>query len=94
MIEVKSIVQKNNTILIKIYNQCVVDIREASDLSILINEKGKCFFWYGNRLSEANVQHMVTKLIGLLASHFREPIPSIALMTDTFFITTWAYDAN
>tara|TARA_B100002052_G_scaffold298497_1_gene332140 strand:- start:1979 stop:2263 length:285 start_codon:yes stop_codon:yes gene_type:complete len=94
MIEVKSTVQKNNSILARVYNQCVADIRKASVLSILINQKGEYFFWCGNRGSEANVQHMFTELMGVLASHLRDTIPSIALMTDIFFITTWAYDAN
>ena len=39
-------------------------------------------------------QHMAAELMGGLVSHDREPIPSIALTTDTSFITAWANDTG
>jgi len=94
MNDIKSIIQENNTVLVKMLDQCVADIREASDLSILAIKNGNKFFWCGNGGSAADAQHMAAELMGGLVSHYREPIPSIALTTDTFFITAWANDTN
>jgi D-sedoheptulose 7-phosphate isomerase len=94
MNDVKSIIQENNTVLVKMLDQCVVDIKEASDLSILAIKNGKKIIWCGNGGSAADAQHMAAELMGGLVSHDREPIPSIALTTDTSFITAWANDTG
>ncbi len=94
MNEVKSIIQENNTVLVKMLDQCVADIKEASDLSILAIKNGKKIIWCGNGGSAADAQHMAAELMGGLVSHDREPIPSIALTTDTSFITAWANDTS
>ena len=94
MNDVKSIIQENNTVLVKMLDQCVADIKEASDLSILAIKNGKKIIWCGNGGSAADAQHMAAELMGGLVSHDREPIPSIALTTDTSFITAWANDTS
>ena len=94
MNDVKSIIQENNTVLVKMLDQCVADIKEASDLSILAIKNGKKIIWCGNGGSAADAQHMAAELMGGLVSHDREPIPSIALTTDTSFITAWANDTG
>ena len=94
MNDIKSIIQENNTVLVKMLDQCVADIKEASDLSILAIKNGKKIIWCGNGGSAADAQHMAAELMGGLVSHDREPIPSIALTTDTSFITAWANDTD
>ena len=74
---VKLIMQENNTVMIKMLNQCVADIKEATDLSISALNNGKIFFWCGNGGSVADAQHMDADLTGGLVYHDGEPIPSI-----------------
>jgi len=94
MNDIKSIIQENNTVLVKMLDQCVSDIKEASDLLISAIKNGNKIIWCGNGGSAADAQHMAAELMGGLVSHDREPIPSIALTTDTSFITAWANDTG
>ena len=41
MNDIKSIIQENNTVLVKMLDQCVADIKAASDLAILAIKNGK-----------------------------------------------------
>lgn len=94
MNDIKAIIQENNTVLAKMLNHCVANIKEASDLSISAVKNGNKILWCGNGGSAADAQHMAAELMGGLVSHDREPIPSIALTTDTSFITAWANDTD
>ena len=72
----------------------LVDIKEAAELLIhSINSSGK-IFWCGNGGSAADAQHLATELMGGMTDHDRMPIPSIALTTDSSFITAWANDTG
>ena len=58
----------------------------------VINNNGKLIF-AGNGGSAAEAQHMSAEYVGtLVTSNKRNPIPSIALSTDTSFITAWSND--
>ncbi len=58
----------------------------------VINNDGKLIF-AGNGGSAAEAQHMSAEYVGtLVTSNKRNPIPSIALSTDTSFITAWSND--
>ena len=48
----------------------------------------------GNGGSAADAQHMAAELMGGLRSHDRPPIASLALTTDTSFITAWSNDTD
>ena len=48
----------------------------------------------GNGGSAADAQHLATELMGGMTSHERKPIPSLALTTDTSFITAWSNDTD
>ena len=54
---------------------------------------GKVLFC-GNGGSAADAQHLATELMGGMSDHERKPIPSIALTTDSSFITAWANDTD
>ena len=58
----------------------------------LINDNK--IFWCGNGGSAADAQHMSAELMGGLRSHNRPAIASIALTTDSSFLTAWANDTN
>ena len=57
-------------------------------------ESGKNIFICGNGGSAADAQHLATELMGGMTSHERKPIPSIALTTDSSFITAWSNDTD
>ncbi len=50
--------------------------------------------WCGNGGSAGDAQHLATELMGGMTSHDRKPISSIALTTDTSFITAWSNDTD
>ena len=70
----------------------VSDIQKATELLIdCINSCGK-IYWCGNGGSASDAQHLATELMGGMSEHDRMPIPSIALTTDSSFITAWSND--
>lgn len=73
---------------------CVEDIEKAAEMMIKTVQNGNKILWCGNGGSAADAQHMAAELMGGLASHNRPAIQSIALTTDTSFITAWANDIN
>ena len=82
----------------KIKNEMVKNglesIEKAAELLIgSINAGGK-ILWCGNGGSAADAQHLATELMGGMSDHDRMPIPSIALTTDSSFITAWSNDTD
>jgi len=94
MIDIKTIIQENNKVMSKILETCIPDIKAASELSITAVKNGKKIIWCGNGGSAADAQHMAAELMGGLVSHDRPAIASIALTTDSSFITAWANDTD
>jgi len=94
MNDIQSIIQDNNNISLKILEQCTENIKKAIELSNSAVKNGNKIIWCGNGGSAADAQHMAAELMGGLVSHDREPIASIALTTDTSFITAWANDTD
>ena len=74
-------------------NKLVVKIAEASDLIINSVNKGGKVMWCGNGGSAADAQHLSAELIARLNFN-RKPIASIALTTDTSFLTAWPNDID
>ena len=76
------------------FHYCIEDIQSAASLMIdSIRKEGK-IIWCGNGGSAADAQHLATELMGGMTSHDRKPIPSIALTTDSSFITAWSNDTG
>lgn len=70
----------------------VLDIHKAAEMLMdCINSDGK-IYWCGNGGSASDAQHLATELMGGMSDHDRMPIPSIALTTDSSFITAWSND--
>ena len=72
----------------------VEDIEKAAEMMVAAVQNGNKILWCGNGGSAADAQHMAAELMGGLRSHDRPAIQSIALTTDTSFITAWANDTG
>ena len=72
----------------------VEDIEKAAEMMVAAVQNGNKILWCGNGGSAADAQHMAAELIGGLRSHDRPAIQSIALTTDTSFITAWSNDTD
>ena len=75
-------------------NKSIESIEKAAQLLIeSVKDSGK-ILWCGNGGSAADAQHLATELMGGMSDHDRMPIPSIALTTDSSFITAWSNDTD
>lgn len=72
----------------------VEDIVKAAEMMVATVQNGNKILWCGNGGSAADAQHMAAELMGGLRSHDRPAIQSIALTTDTSFITAWSNDTD
>jgi len=73
---------------------CTADINQAARIMIEAIHGGNKILWCGNGGSAADAQHMSTELLGGLRDHGRRAIASLALTTDTSFITAWSNDTS
>ena len=94
MLDFKQIINDSIDVKTKILENCVNDIESASELLIKAVKDGKKILWCGNGGSAADAQHMAAELMGGLRSHDRPAIASLALTTDTSFITAWSNDTD
>ena len=72
----------------------VEDIEKAAEMMVKAVQNGNKILWCGNGGSAADAQHMAAELMGGLRSHDRPAIQSIALTTDTSFITACSNDTD
>ena len=78
----------------KMVQNGIVEVEKAAELLIdCVNDGGK-IYWCGNGGSAADAQHLATELMGGMSDNDRKPIPSIALTTDSSFITAWSNDTD
>ncbi|SVB28396.1 uncharacterized protein METZ01_LOCUS181250 [marine metagenome] len=75
-------------------SKCANDIQSAAEMMIDAVINGKKILWCGNGGSAADAQHMAAELMGGLRNHDRPAIASIALTTDSSFLTAWANDTG
>ena len=73
---------------------CAKDIDIAANILTDAVKNGGKILWCGNGGSAADAQHMATELMGGLRDHDRPAIASIALTTDSSFITAWSNDTD
>ena len=69
-------------------------IEAAAEVLIESINSSRKILWCGNGGSAADAQHLATELMGGMSDHDRMPIPSIALTTDSSFITAWSNDTD
>ena len=77
-----------------IAQNCIDTIENAAQIFIDCVEHGGKILWCGNGGSAADAQHLATELMGGMTDHDRMPIPSIALTTDSSFLTAWSNDTD
>ena len=75
-----------------VLNKCIKTIEEASLLMIDTIKSNRKILWCGNGGSASDAQHLSTELMGGMGNLDRKPIPSIALTTDSSFLTAWSND--
>lgn len=75
-------------------DSCIADIEVAAKIMINSIRNGGKVLWCGNGGSAGDAQHLATELMGGMISHERKPIPSIALTTDSSFLTAWSNDTD
>ena len=75
-------------------NACAKDIDIAANIMTDAVKNGRKILWCGNGGSAADAQHMATELMGGLRDHDRPAIASIALTTDSSFLTAWSNDTD
>ena len=76
----------------KIVKDGIEQIEKAAEIFINCIKNGGKILWCGNGGSAGDAQHLATELMGGMADHDRKPIPSIALTTDSSFVTAWSND--
>ena len=94
ILDPKQIIISNNKVTNAMSTTCIDDILIASEILIETIKNGNKVLWCGNGGSAADSQHMSTELMGGLRDHDRPPIPSIALTTDSSFLTAWSNDTD
>ena len=94
MLDVKGIIQDSANVKVAMLTHCANDISNASQMMINAAKMGKKILWCGNGGSAADAQHMAAELMGGLRDHDRPAIASIALTTDSSFVTAWANDTD
>jgi len=73
---------------------CAKDIDIAANFLTDAVKNGRKILCCGNGGSAADAQHMSTELMGGLRDHDRPAIASIALTTDSSFLTAWSNDTD
>ena len=94
MIDIERTIRASIETKEQLLERCLESINSSAKIMIETAKNNKNIFWCGNGGSAADSQHMAAELMGGLRSHNRPPIRSIALTTDSSFITAWANDIS
>ena len=94
MIDIRGAIEDSIATKKQVIEFCLSDIQSSVELMIRAAKENKSIFWCGNGGSAADSQHMAAELMGGLRSHDRRPVKSIALTTDSSFITAWSNDTS
>ena len=93
-LDFKKIIEESAKAKLLMIDECLESIKKASTTMLEAINKGNKILWCGNGGSAADSQHMSAELMGGLRSHSRPPIPSLALTTDSSFVTAWSNDTS
>lgn len=91
---IKSQILESVKIKKKIIDDGVEQIEKAAEILINCTKNGGKILWCGNGGSAGDAQHLAAELMGGMTDHDRMPISSIALTTDTSFLTAWSNDTD
>ncbi len=87
-------IEENISVNQDLIHTSIDSIQEAATLMISVVQSGNKILWCGNGGSAADAQHLATELMGGMGNYDRRPIPSIALTTDSSFLTAWSNDTD
>ena len=87
-------IEENITVNQDLIHTSIDSIEKAAALMISVIKAGNKILWCGNGGSAADAQHLATELMGGMGNYDRRPIPSIALTTDSSFLTAWSNDTD
>ncbi len=90
----KQIISTSADVKRAMLDACAKDIDIAANIMTDAVKNGRKILWCGNGGSAADAQHMATELMGGLRDHDRPAIASIALTTDSSFLTAWSNDTD
>ena len=91
---IKNQILDSSKIKNKIIEDGLEEIEKAAKIFISCINNGGKILWCGNGGSAGDAQHLATELMGGMTDHDRMPIPSIALTTDSSFLTAWSNDTD
>ena len=92
--DIKNQILESARIKNKMAETGIEQIEKAAEILINCTKNGGKIFWCGNGGSAGDAQHLATELMGGMTDHDRKPIPSIALTTDSSFLTAWSNDTE
>ena len=87
-------IEENISVTRDLIHSSIDTIEKAAVLMISVIKSGNKILWCGNGGSAADAQHLATELMGGMGNYDRRPIPSIALTTDSSFLTAWSNDTD
>ena len=87
-------IEENISVTQDLVSTSIDSIAQAATLMISVIKTGNKILWCGNGGSAADAQHLATELMGGMGNYDRRPIPSIALTTDSSFLTAWSNDTG
>ena len=87
-------IKENISVNQDLIHTSINSIEKAAVLMISVIKSGNKILWCGNGGSAADAQHLATELMGGMGNYDRRAIPSIALTTDSSFITAWSNDTD
>ena len=91
---IKNQILDSSKIKNKIIEDGLEEIEKAAKIFISCINNGGKILWCGNGGSAGDAQHLAAELMGGMTDHDRMPISSIALTTDTSFLTAWSNDTD
>ncbi len=92
--EIERQLNQSSSVFSDMVAHCGESMNQTAILMIEAIRNGKKILWCGNGGSAAQAQHLSTELVGGLRDHERPAIPSIALTTDSSFLTAWSNDID
>ena len=92
--EIERQITQSSKVFSQMISHCGDDMDKAATTMINTIQTGHKILWCGNGGSAAQAQHLSTELIGGLRDHDRRAVPSIALTTDSSFLTAWSNDTD
>ena len=92
--DIKNQILESARIKNKMAETGIEQIEKAAEILINCTKNSGKIFWCGNGGSAGDAQHLATELMGGMTDHDRKPIPSLALTTDSSFLTAWSNDTD